>query len=218
MQTDELKDLWQRLEQRLERQQQLDLALVQQHTASAIDDRLAPLRRGQWLQLLLGIGLLLLGAACWSRNLQVLPYLLAGITVHGFGVLTAALAATTLLRLRRLQPSGPVLQVEQRLARLRRWQAFNAMLAGWPWWLMWVLLPVAAAGIARLPATPAAAPWLLANLGIGVLGWLGTAWWQRRARKSREPAVARHADDLVSGYSLRQASALLQELRRFEQQ
>ncbi|WP_250063529.1 hypothetical protein [Stenotrophomonas mori] len=110
-----------------------------------------------------------------------------------------------------------MLEVEHRLGRLRRFQALNGMLAGWPWWVMWAVLAVALAGIAGVPASPAMAPWFGASLATGLLGWLGTAALYRRARTSPRPGLARRAEDLVGGYSLRQAQRMIEELRRFEQ-
>jgi len=217
METDELKDTWQRLARQLERQQQLDLVQLRERAAGQVHGRLAPLRRGQWLQLALGIGLILLGATCWQRNPDVPAYLAAGIAVHAFGVLTAALAGSMLVRMRRLEPAAPVLEIEQQLGRLRRFQAINSMLAGWPWWVMWAVALVALVGLARLPAAPGMSQWFGASLGIGLLGWLGTAALYRWARATRRPGLARRAEDAVSGYSLRQATAVIEELRRFAQ-
>jgi len=216
MEPDELKTAWQALAHQLERQQALDLQLLRVQAGQRLHDRLAPLRRGQWLQLALGIGLVLLGIACWRRNLDTPAYLAAGLAVHAFGVLTAALAAVVLDRLRRLDPTAPVLELEHDLGRLRRLQALNAMLAGWPWWVMWAVVLAALAGIAGVPASADMAPWFCACVGTGLLGWLGTAALYRRARSSPRPGLARRAGDAVRGYSLRQAQAVIEELRRFE--
>lgn len=218
MEPDELKTAWQALARHLERQQALDLQLLRVQASRRLHDHLAPLRRGQWLQLAFGIGLVVLGIACWQRNLEVPAYLAAGIAVHAFGVLTVALAGIVLDRLRRLDPTAPVLELEQGLGRLRRLQALNGMLAGWSWWVMWVVVLVALGGIAGIPAWPDMAPWFAACVGTGLLGWLGTAALYRWARTSPRPGLARRAENAVSGYSLRQAQAVIEELRRFEQE
>jgi hypothetical protein len=217
METVELKDLWQQLGRQLERQQALELQRLRERAGQRLHDSLAPLRRGQWLQLALGIGLALLGIACWQRNPGSPGYLAAGIAVHGFGLLTAVLAGIALGRLRQLDYGAPVLQLENRLGQLRRFHVLNGMLAGWPWWVMWAVVLVALAGLAGLPAPQGASGWLWASAGIGALGWLGTAALYRWTRKSKRPGLARRAEDAVSGYSLRQAQAVIEELRRFEQ-
>jgi len=217
METVELKDTWHRLALQLERQQALDLQLLRTQAGQRLHARLAPLRRGQWLQLALGIGLMLLGIGCWQRNLDAPGYLATGIAVHGFGLLTVVLAGLTLGRLRQLDYAAPVLHIEQQLAQLRRLHVLNGMLAGWSWWVMWGVVLVALAGIAGVPAPRGMPWWLVANIGVGALGWLATATLYRRARASKRPELARHAEDAISGYSLRQAQAVLEELRRFEQ-
>lgn len=218
MEPDELKTTWQTLAHHLERQQALDLRLLRGQAGQRLHDRLTPLRRGQWLQLAFGIGLVVLGIACWRRNLDMPAYLAAGLAVHAFGVLTAALAGVVLGRLRHLDPTAPVLELERGLGRLRRLQTLNGMLAGWPWWVMWVVVLVALAGIAGVPAWPGMAPWFWASMGTGLLGWLGTAALYRWALTSPRPGLARRVEDAVSGYSLRQAQAVIEELRRFEQE
>ncbi len=217
MQTNELKDLWQQLGRHLERQQALELHRLREYSGRRLHDSLAPLRRGQWLQLAFGIGLVLFGVACWRRNLDAPGYLMAGLIVHAFGLLTAVLAGITLGKLRQLDYSAPVLHIEKQLGQLRRFYVFNGMLTGWPWWVMWVVVMVALAGIAGVPAPQGMPWWLWANIGVGMLGWLVSAVLYRRARASQRPGLARRAEDAVSGSSLRQARAVLEELRRFEQ-
>lgn len=80
------------------------------------------------------------------------------------------------------------------------------------------LLLLGIAGLARLPSSALTAVWIWATLAIGLLGGLGTGALYRAARKHRHPHLARWVDDAVTGYSLRQAGALLQELREFERE
>jgi len=218
METDELKALWRQLGRQMERQQSLSLQLLREQTGRRLRHSLAPLRLGQWLQLALGVALVLLGIACWKRNLDVPGYFAAGVALHAFGVASAALAGIALALISRIDYAAPVLRIEKQLGLLRRFHVFNGMLAGWPWWVMWIVVVVAVAGLTRAPASAGAQAWVWASLALGLLGWLGTACFHRWARNPVRPRLARRVEDAVTGYSLRRARALLEEVRRFERE
>src|SRR5690606_41590344 len=68
MELDELRQAWQTLGQQLERQQDLQWQLLRDRKLVRLRGYLRPLVWGQVLQILLGIGLIVLGVACWSRT------------------------------------------------------------------------------------------------------------------------------------------------------
>ncbi|MEQ4575230.1 MAG: serine/threonine protein kinase [Gammaproteobacteria bacterium] len=218
MEPDELKAIWRQLSQRLERQETLQNALLGERKREHLRSSLRPLVRGQWLQVALGVALMLLGIACWRHNPDAPRYLVAGATLHAFGVVTAVFAGITLALASRIDYGAPVLQIENRLARLRRFYALNGMLAGWPWWVMWVIVVVAVAGLAPMPIPAGAPGWIWGSLAIGALGWIGTAWFHRWSRNPRRPRLAQRVEDAVTGFSLRRARALLEEVREFERE
>lgn len=218
MQPDELKAAWHQLGQLIERQQGLQRQWLGEARRERMRGSLRPLYWGQWLQLLLGVALVLLGIACWKHNPDAPGYFAAGIAVHAFGVVSAALAGITLALVARVDHAAPVLHIERQLALLRRFYVFNGMLAGWPWWVMWVVVVVAVAGLARVPPPAGTPAWIWISLAIGMLGWIGTAWLHRWSRDPRRPRLARRMEDAVTGYSLRRARALLEEVREFERE
>lgn len=218
MQPDELKTTWQQLSQQIERQQGLQRQWLGGRRRDRMRDSLRSLYWGQLLQLALGIALVVLGIACWQCNPDLPGYFAAGVVLHGFGVMTAVLASLTLARTARIDYAAPVLHIEQQLATLRRLYAVNTMLAGWPWWLMWIVVVVAVAGLARLPSSAATSAWIWTNLAAGLLGGLGTGGLYCAARKRRRPHLGQWVEDAVTGYSLRRARALLEELREFERE
>ncbi|MFT4248631.1 MAG: hypothetical protein QM581_11500, partial [Pseudomonas sp.] len=176
MQPDELKAAWHQLGLHIERQQALQRQWLGERRRERMRGSLRPLYWGQLLQLVLGVALVLLGIACWKRNLDVPGYFAAGVVLHAFGVATTALAGITLALVARIDYAAPVLCIEKQLATLRRFYVFNGMLAGWPWWVMWIV--VAVAGLAPLPAPG----WIWASLAVGALGWIGTGWLHRWSR------------------------------------
>jgi hypothetical protein len=213
-----LKTAWQQLGQHLERQETLQRQLLSERKRERMRDSLRPLRRGQQVQFALGVALALLGIACWKRNLDAPGYFAAGVVLHAFGVVTAALAGITLALVARIDYAAPVLQIEKQLAKLRRFYVFNGMLAGWPWWVMWIVVVIAVAGLARIPSPDGAPAWIWISLIAGTLGWIGTAWFHRWSRNPRRPQLARRVEDAITGYSLRQARTLLDEVREFERE
>src|SRR5690606_12435363 len=88
MELDDLKSAWQSLDARLERQYVLDRQLLWDHRIEGARRHLRPLWWGQSAQMLFGLACVLLGASCWNMHGDQWPFLLAGITLHVYGVAT----------------------------------------------------------------------------------------------------------------------------------
>ncbi|HRN62401.1 MAG TPA: serine/threonine protein kinase, partial [Luteimonas sp.] len=140
MELDDLKRAWQTLGLQLETTQALQWELLRERKLDKARRHLRPLIWGQLLQLALGIGLIVLGVACWTRNTDVPGLLATGIIVHAFGVVTAAMAGLTIALAGSIDYSAPVLRIQKRMALLLRFQTLNSNLCGLPWWVMWVLV------------------------------------------------------------------------------
>lgn len=218
MELDELKQAWQSLGRQLERHDAIQFQLLRDSKLDRARRSLRPLFWGQGLQLLLGIGLIVLGVACWTRNLEVPALLATGIAVHAFGVIHVALAGMVMVLAGTIDYDGPVLRIQKRTALLLRLQAFNGSVCGAPWWVMWVLVVVAFAGLGGIDPAAPVAPWILFGLAIGVAGLLATwawAWWSWRKRLDAPAGDA--ATDRSDGCDgIRRSQRLLDELARFE--
>lgn len=216
MELDDLKTAWQSLDARLARHDRLQLELLRGHRLDAARRGLRGLQVGQWLQLLLGIALAVLGVACWTRNLATPGLFATGVTVHAFGVLTAVLAAVTLCLAATVDYAAPVTTIQRQLARLQRLYAFNANACGAPWWVMWVLVVVAVAGLGQTAVAGPPPAWIAWSFWLGVAGTLGTwAWaWQQRDREGSD--LQRNRSDGADG--LRRSRRMLEELARFERE
>ena len=215
MEIDDLKTAWQTLDARLARQDRLQLELLRERKLDATRRGLRGLFWGQGLQLLLGIGLILLGVACWTRNTDVAGLFATGLAVHAFGVLTAALAGLTIGLAGTVNYSAPVTTIQRQLARLQRFYAFNANACGAPWWVMWVLVVVAFAGLGHAAPTAPTPTWIVASFWIGVLGTLFTWAWAWRGRERDAEAGSDRCD---GGDGIRRARRILEELRSFERE
>lgn len=215
MELDDFKNAWHVLDARLQRQDRLQLELLRERKLDATRRGLRGLLVGQWLQLLLGIGLILLGVACWTRNTDVPGLFASGIALHAFGVLTAALAGLTIGLASTVDYSAQVTTIARQLARLQRFYAFNANACGAPWWVMWVLVVVAFAGLGDAPASGPTPTWIVASVWIGVAGTLATWAWGWRARDRGDVPGPDRCD---GGDGIRRGRRMLDELRSFERE
>lgn len=217
MEPDELKSAWQAINQRLDRHDALNLQLLRERKLDGLRSNLRPLFWGQFLQVLLGVALALLGIACWKNNLHAAGYLLAGIVLHAFGVANAALGGITMGLIGGIDHAAPVLDIQKRLTLLRKFYLFGAVLVGLPWWIMWIVVVIAFAGLAGHPPHGGTPPWIWINLAVGALGLLATWGLYRWSHADPKRAkLAKWMDDAISTASLRKAQARLDEVRQFE--
>jgi len=216
MEHDDLKTAWQSLEARMARSDQVQLALLRETRLARAKDLLRPLKIGHWLQAALGLALVVLGVACWTRNTEVAGLLVAGIAVHAFGVLTILGATATLVLAGRVDYAAPVLKIQRQLAALLRVYALNAGLCGAPWWIMWLPVVVAFAGLGNAPAAGGTPGWIVWSLAIGGVG-LAATWiyaWRNRARLLATPDGPVACADGADG--IRRSRRLLDEIAAFE--
>lgn len=216
MELDDLKQAWDALGRQLERQEALDFEHLRETRLERARRGLRPLLVAQWLQVLLGIGLVVLGVACWTRNVEVGGLLAAGVLVHAFGVLNVVFAGLTLGLAATVDYGGPVLRIQAQLARLLRMHGLNAAACGLPWWIMWVPVVVAFAGLGDGPRPDATPAWMWLSLGVGVAGLVGT-WLHARLRPHRAAGEGDPATCVADGADgIRRSQRILDELARFE--
>ena len=218
MELDELKQAWQTLDRHLARQHDLQWQLLRDRKLDKVRGHLRPLFWWQAVQVLLGIGLILLGVACWTRNTDVPALLVSGLLVHAFGVATAAMAGITLGLAGNVDYSSPVLKIQKQMARLLRFYKLNADLCGAPWWIMWLPIVVALGGLRPLDPAAGASSWLVGSAIGGSVGLLGTwAWALWTCRRQRDvPAGDEPANCADGGDGIRRGRRLLDEIARFE--
>ena len=218
MELDELKQAWQTLDRHLARQHDIQWQLLRDRKLDRVRGHLRPLFWWQAVQMLLGIGLILLGVACWTRNTDIPALLASGLLVHAFGVATTAMAGITIALAGNIDYSAPVLQIQKQMARLLRVYKFNADLCGAPWWIIWLPIVVALAGLRPPDPAVGASAWLVGSAIGGTVGLLGTwAWALWNCRRRREAAPADEPASLADGADgIRRGRRLLDEIARFE--
>ena len=213
MEHDDLKAAWQSLEAHMARSERMQLALLRETRMTRARGHLRMLRLGHWLQSALGLGLIALGAAFWTRNAGIPGLLAAGLALHAFGVLSilGATLTLTLVLAARVDYSAPVLVIQRQLAALLRAYALNSTVCGLPWWIMWLPVVVAFAGLGDVPhgaGTPARITWSLAisAVGLAVTWRYGHRHRQRPLYKGAEgpsAAVTARTASVVASVSLR---------------
>ena len=213
MELDDFKSAWQALDARLARHDRLQLELLRERRLDQARRNLRPLHVGLLFQGLLGVGLVVLGVACWKRNLDVPGLLAAGIALHAFGVLNIAFAGILTGLATGIDLAAPVLTIQKRLRLLLRLQTLNSNLCGAPWWIMWVVVVVGFAGLSPTPPAAATPPWIWISLSIGVVGTLATWAWAARAA-GRPDGLHARIDDGTGG--IRRSLQLLDDLEQFE--
>ena len=221
MELDDFKSAWQALDQRLQLDNTLKLHGLRERNLDKARGNLRPLFWGQVVQTLFGIPFILLAALLWIRGGQSgegLPWttIVAGIVVQLYGIATIAMAGQTLLRIREIDYTQPVVDIQKRLAVLRRTYIVNGMLAGLPWWFLWVPLLMVLAGLGGHDLYANAPELVWIGLGVGVAGLAATAWFHRWSRDPARPRLARAVDASVTGGSLQRARAQVDEIARFE--
>lgn len=213
MELDELKSAWQSLDARLARQDRLQLALLRETRAGQARRNLRPLLFGMGLQAALGIGLVVLGVACWTRNTAVPGLLATGLVLHAAGLLHVAFAGIVAALATRVDYAAPVLSIQKRLRLLLRVQVLNSALCGAPWWILWVVVVIGFTGLAPTPPATTTPAWIWISLALGVVGTLVTWAWAARAA-GRPDSLHARIDDGTGG--IRRTLHLLDDLERFE--
>lgn len=214
MELDELKQAWHSMEQRLERQQALNVQLLTESRVDRAKRHLRWLLLGQCAQLALGVLATVLSARFWIANHEVPALLAAGLAGHAWGVLVVCSAVVELLLVTRIQYAQPVVTVQRYLAILRRWRTRVAPWLGLPFLLACMLGPMLLAAL----GAPVPTAWVVGNL-VACLGLaIAAVWFYRWSHRPGREALARRIDDFLGGDSLRRATERLEELAEFERE
>ncbi len=213
MELDDLKTAWQALDARLARHDRLQLALLHERRTDRARRNLRPLLVGMALQALLGVGLVVLGIACWKQNTGVPGLFATGLLLHAFGVLHVAFAGIVCGLATTADYDAPVLAIQKRLRLLLRTQMLNSAACGAPWWILWVLVVIGFAGLSPASAAGPTPAWIWISLAVGLAGTIATWAWMARTAGKPGPLLAR-VDDGADG--IRRNLHLFDDIERFE--
>ena len=220
MDIDDLKIGWGRLEQRVEAAEALAFIAYKERKLDTVRNALRGLGWGQAAHCLLWIGIVAIVAPFWIEHRHVPHLLVAGLTLHLYGVVTICAGVTQLLLIVRTYYTAPVVIVQRRLAELHRFRAISSLAIGLPWWVLWVVATLVGAkrwfDIDLYAQSPG---WIHVSLGIGVAGLALSLWAARRfADHPPQSSTLRRLVDDLAGRSLRQAIRQLDEVARFERE
>ncbi len=216
MELDDLKTAWQTLDRRMEQQSALNLHIFKEGKLDKARSRLRPLFWGQMLQILCGILLILWSVSFWTVHGDVPHLLIAGLSVHVYGVLMIICGGVTISLIGRIDYAAPVLAIQKQLGQLRRFYIRSGLGLGLAWWLLWIPLQMMlfmGAGADLYDNAPSV---IYAEAASGIAGLLLTWGFHRWSRNPNRPRVAKAVADSVAGSSLTKAQSILDEVERFE--
>ncbi|MDV6030039.1 MAG: serine/threonine protein kinase [Phycisphaera sp. RhM] len=182
------------------------LLLTRRDLMDRIGTSLRPLFRGQLLQIIIGVLIIILGAQCWARNMDVTHRVICGIILHVYGILVIAAAAAVCTKINRIDYSEPVDQIRNKLEAARNTYLKVGAVIGFPWWLMWIPVTVAIGFDAVLHPNS-----LIPSLIIGVIGIVVSYWLYWRVQRSDKPSAEAWRKRLA-GNSITNAFLVLTEI------
>jgi serine/threonine-protein kinase len=183
------------------------LLLTRQQLMDRVEKSLRPLFRGQMIQMVIGVALILLGVQCWARNTQIPHRVVNGGILHVYGVIVIAQAALVCTRIRRIDYSKPVEEIRHKLDSVRSGYLQAGVIIGFIWWLMWIPVFVAIGFDAVVIHRNSLVP----SLVIGVVGLVVSVWLYWRLLKSSTPSSESWKRKLA-GESLAAAYLALEEI------
>lgn len=216
MELDDMKRMWQSLDQHLARQNALDLALLREQTLASAQRRLRPLWLGQWLQIALGVLVVLGAAKFWYAHLGQLHLVVSGALLHIYGVLIIIAAGCDLQLNSRLGYNASVTTIQEDMLRYRQWRirtSFVFVVISCFAWVPMTLVAFEALFGADIYAHAPEVMWILLASGCLCLGlMLSILSWARRPGHERLAAWLRRS---AVGESLTRAQMELDKLAEF---
>lgn len=216
---DELRELWARNDDKLDRALSLNETLLRTLTADRAKSALAGLERTAIIEACLGGVATILTGIFLANHVDALRYFSLGVAVLVYAVALTAMATRRLVLLGRVDFCGSVTSIQRAIEsiKLSQYRAFKVALLGGI--LLWAPIPILMVkgflGVDLLAELDNA--WLLSNIALGVLLIFVGQWWSRRYVEREDTApFARKLIDALSGRDLERASSFLRELASFE--
>jgi eukaryotic-like serine/threonine-protein kinase len=182
------------------------MLLTRRQLMERVEKSLRPLFRGQVLQILIGIVLVVLGAQCWARNTQIPHRVVNGVILHVYGVIVIAQALLVCTRIRRIDYSKSIVDIRSKLDSLQSGYLRAGVIIGFVWWLMWIPLAVALGFDFVLHPNS-----LIVSLVVGIGGLVASVWLYWRALRSGN-ATSESWRRKFSGESIAAAYIALDEI------
>jgi serine/threonine-protein kinase len=182
------------------------MLLTRRQLMERVEKSLRPLFRGQVLQVLVGVAIIVLGVQCWARNTQIPHRVVSGVILHVYGVIVISQSLLVCTRIRRIDYSKSVIDIRSKLDSLRSGYLRAGVLIGFVWWLMWIPVAVALGFDAVLHPNS-----LVLSLVVGIAGFVASVWGYWRVLRSGNLSSQRWRTRL-SGESIAAAYLALDEI------
>ena len=215
---DNLRNAWQTLGRKLDRQHALSLAQFKEARLKRFGHGFRWLAAGQILQVGCGVLLSVLSAVFWVNHSASAHLMIYGLLLQGYGLMMIVFAARDLFLIARIDYSAPVLEIQRQLAELRAWHYRTVIwfvVAGCFMWTPMLLILFYLAG-ADLWLSNRLYVYLNVLACFACLGCAyGLVWWSRRPGREK---LARSLRESYAGRSVLQAQAALDEIEQFERE
>ncbi|MGI9443870.1 MAG: serine/threonine protein kinase [Rubripirellula sp.] len=184
------------------------LLLTRRELLERVERSLRPLFRGQVLQIVVGVALIVLGAYCWAPNTHMPSRVVNGVILHIYGILIVAQSILVFTRIQKIDYSRPLPEIRTNLDRLRSGYLRAGVLIGFIWWLMWIPA-VVALGYDEILISNSLVPSLI----VGILGFTVSLSLYWLALRPSNPS-AESWKKRFSGKSITSAYLALDEIER----
>ncbi len=218
MELDELKSIWQRVEQTLERQESLTRQQMRSACLTRARHGLRPLFWGQILQILFGIPVILLGVWGWTSQIGVPHRMAPGLIVHVYGVLLIMFGGIVLSKISAVDYSAPVAEIQKKMALIEFWYIRTGLAVGLVWWVMWIPFTLVVFSLLGADLVANAPVLVWGNTVAGLLGLLATWCVHRWIHQPSRSKFAEWVDRGAAGVSLNKARQILEEATQFERE
>lgn len=219
MELDDLKQAWQTLDRRLERQQAIHLRLFTENRLDKAKYGLRWLLLRKILQIAIAVAMTVFFATFWIAHRGDSVLLLSGLVLHAYSVMLIVSGVMELLIATRIHYAAPVLTIQKYLTYLKLWRSRMMPWLGLSWWLLWI--PLTLVGFealfgANLWANAPDAVYTF--VGVGMAGLLTTLWLIHASPQRLRQSVRDYLESSNTGHAIQRAQAMLDEIERFEKE
>jgi len=216
MELDDLKNAWQRMDQRLERQAALQFDLAAALQADRAKRQLWPVVAGQIIALAVFVPAIGFFAPFWFAHREEPLAMACGVLMHAWCLAIVVSSVLQLYLVAQANIAGPVVAIQRNVERLHLWRVRVSPWLGMAFWLLWIpFLEVLLKSGTGQDIWHGLFAWGVPFSICGLLLSLAfRAWLRQPARRHHGEAIDRsHA-----GRSVLRARAFLDEIARFERE
>jgi hypothetical protein len=218
MEHDELSDLWQKYDARLDELTRTNELLLRRSSLAVAQTALGRLSVMLRLELAIDVLAVFFLGDFAAAHVRELPILLATAALDAFAIAILAATIAQLRALAAIDYDQPVIAIARAVERLRLLRARKAVGILAFASLMWVpLLIVGLRGLLGVdPIAALGVPYFAANAALGAAVLAGALWAARRYAGSARPLWLRYFNETLSGAEVRAASKQLAALARYD--